>query len=94
MISDLLTYGLPALIAAVAGAAAGGLAAWKLRSRPDPGTELDLVEADGDPFIDAEIDRASVHWAESHNHPPEAAGLMAERLKTLHRIGHRKGWVQ
>jgi hypothetical protein len=93
MTADLLTYGLPALVAAVAGAAAGGLTAWRFR-RPNPGTELAPVEPEKDPFVDAEIDLASVRWAESNGHPPEAAGLMSERLKTLHKIGTRKGWFE
>jgi hypothetical protein len=91
MTAVLLTYGLPALVAAIAGAVAGGLAAWKLH-RPEPAAELAMVEPEPDPFVDAEIDCASVKWAESNNHPPEAAGLMAERLKTLHKIGSKKGW--
>jgi hypothetical protein len=91
MPADLLTYGLPALVATIAGATAGGLTAWKLH-RPKPAAELATVEPDPDPFVDAEIDCASVQWAESNNYPPEAAGLMPERLKTLHKIGSRKGW--
>jgi hypothetical protein len=91
MPADFYTYGIPAVLAIVVGAAAGGLTVWKLR-RPEPAAELATIEPDPDPFVDAEIDCASVQWAESHNYPPEAAGLMAERLKTLHKIGSRKGW--
>ena len=93
MAADLLTYGLPAVVAAIAGAAAGGLAAWKLR-RPAPSAQVASADPDPDPFVDAEIDCASVQWAEAHNYRPEAAGLMAERLKTLHKIGSRKGWFE
>lgn len=91
MTADLPTYGLPVLVASIAGAAAGGLTAWRLH-RPKPVADLVLVEPEPDPFVDAEIDCASVQWADANNYPPEAAGLMAERLKTLHKIGSRKGW--
>jgi hypothetical protein len=92
MTAYLLTYGLPCLLAIVAGAVAGGLTAMKL-GQTEPVSEPSLEERDGDQFIDAEIDLAAVHWAEATNRPPEAAGLMAERLRTLRTIGKRKGWM-
>lgn len=92
MIADLYIYGVFLIVAIVAGAVAGCLVSWKLR-QSEPATESVAPEPDADPFIDAEIDLASVRWAEANNRPPEAAGLMAERLKTLHNIGRKKGWV-
>lgn len=89
----LLVYGLPCLLAIVAGAVAGGITALRLRDTP-PTVELVDVEPEDDQFIDAEIDLAAVHWAEANNHPSEAAGLMAERLRTLRHIGKRKGWTE
>ncbi|MGD9735221.1 MAG: hypothetical protein AB7V58_06370 [Solirubrobacterales bacterium] len=91
MTAYLLSYGVPWLLAIVAGGIGGGLTALKLR-RPET-VEPVANEPKSDPFIDAEIDLASVRWAEANNQPPDAAGLMAERLKTLHKIGKRKGWV-
>lgn len=91
MTADLLIYVVPGVAGAISGAVAGGLAGWKL-GRPEPAAELVQSEPEPDPFVDAEIDVASVHWAEANSYPPEAAGLMAERLKTLYKIGSRKGW--
>jgi hypothetical protein len=93
-ISELVTYGGPTVAALVAGGAAGAFTAWRLRRR-EPAAELVTVEPeeDRDPFVDAEIDLACVHWAEANGHPPEAAGLMAARLRNLHDIGKEKGWM-
>jgi hypothetical protein len=93
MMNFSLTYGLPSLLAIIAGAVAGGVTAFKLR-RDVPSIELVDAEPEDDQFIDAEIDLAAVHWQEANNHPPEAAGLMAERLRTLRNIGKRKGWTE
>ena len=93
MTPDLLTYGLSGLLAIVAGAVAGGLTAWKLR-RPEPVAVPVTDESEDDQFVNAEIDLAAVQWAEANNQPPGAAGLMAERLKTLRNIGKRKGWMK
>jgi hypothetical protein len=93
MTADLLTYGLLALVAVIAGSVAGGLTAWKLHHR-EPAAELATAEPEDDQWIDSEIDLASVRWAEAKNYPPEAAGLMSARLKTLHKIGTRKGWLK
>ncbi len=92
MIHDLLIYGVPSVVAIIAGALAGGVTAWKLGQRQLV-AELLAAKPERDPFIDAEIDLASVRWAEANKQPAEAAGLMAERLKTLHKIGKGKGWV-
>lgn len=94
MIHDLIIYGAPSLVALVAGGAAGAFTAWRLRRR-EPVAELVAVEPDKerDPFIDAEIDLAAIEWAEANNQPPQAAGLMAARLRNLHDIGKEKGWL-
>jgi hypothetical protein len=93
MTADFLTYALPVLIAAVAGAVAGGLAAWKLRRPAEPAVVLLDIEPEDEQFVNAEIDLAAVQWAEANNQPPEATGLMAERLRTLRSISTRKGWI-
>jgi hypothetical protein len=95
MTTDLLIYGLPMVSAAVAGGTAGAAVAWKL-GRPEPISRSVTPEAtpvtDDTEFINSEIDLASVRWQEANNLPPEAAGLMATRLKTLHKLGKAKGW--
>ena len=92
MITNLLTYGVPFLIAVVAGGLAGGLTARRLGNR-EPVPELAPTETESDPFTDAAIEMESIRWQEINNQPPEAAGLMAARLKTLHKIGKGKGWL-
>lgn len=89
----LLTYGLPCLLAIVSGALAGGLTAWRLR-RSSPAAEAIEAEPDNDEWIDAEMQLAAVRWAEATNQPPDAASLMFERLRTLRKIGQRKGWTE
>lgn len=94
MTTDLLNYVIPALLTIVVSALAGGLTAWWLlhrRQASDPPEPTPAKFADAE-FMDAEIDLASVAWAEASNLPPEAVGLMAARLKTLHMIGKGKGW--
>lgn len=84
------------LLPLAAGAAAGGMVAWWFVTHsgeaPQQPSEPEPPSDDADPFVDAEIDLASVKWAEAGNQPPEAAGLMAARLKTLNKIGKGKGW--
>lgn len=95
MTTDLLIYGVPSLIALPVGALAGGLTAgWLLNRRQAPSdpTRTTTAEFADTEFVDAQIDLASVQWAEAHDLPPEAAGLMAARLKTLHNIGRGKEW--
>jgi hypothetical protein len=93
MTADFLTYGLPVFVAAIAGALAGAIAARKLRQPAEPAVVLLDIEPEDEQFVNAEIDLAAVHWAEANNQPPEAANLMAERLRTLRTIGTRKGWL-
>jgi hypothetical protein len=88
----MFSYVLPIVVALVAGVVGAGLTAWWLRP-PGPVTELVTTEPESDQFINAEIDLAAVQWAEANRQPPEAAGLMAARLKTLHDIGKGKGWI-
>lgn len=87
------SYLLPLLVAVIAGGASGGLIAWWLLSRQEQPTKPQPeAEQRPDPFVDAEIDLAAARWAEQRNQPA-AAGLMANRLKLLHRIGTQKGWL-
>ena len=94
MTHDLVIYGVPSLIALVAGGGAGAFTSWRLSHR-EPVAELATVEPDPerDPFIDAEIDIAAIDFAEAHALPPHAAGLIAARLRSLHDIGKEKGWL-
>jgi hypothetical protein len=92
MTAYLLSYGLPCLVAVIAGGLTGGLVVWKCH-RPEPATVPLDSKPDSEEFVSAELDLAAVQWAKANNQPPEAAGLMAERLKTLRSIGQRKGWM-
>lgn len=94
--TDLLRLGVSALSAVLAGGSAGAVVAWKL-GRREPVTrsvtpETTAPVSDDTEFVNSEIDLAAVQWQEANNLPPEAAGLMAARLKTLHTIGKGKGW--
>lgn len=91
MTAGLLTYGVLVLVAAITGALTGGLTAWKF-ARRESAAELVATEPQSDPFIDAEIDQAAVQWAEANDQPPQAAALLARRLKILHAISTRKEW--
>lgn len=98
MSGALLPVVLPALLGLLGGAVAGSFTArwWLARQgkRQNPAGEPAVAsarDADND-FTDAAIDLAAVRWAEQRHQPEAAAGLMAERLKLLHRLGSRKGW--
>jgi len=43
-----------------------------------------------DPWVSAEIDRAAAAYAARHGRP-ETAGLIADKLHLLHRLGQRRG---
>lgn len=89
----MFTYAGLILLALVAGAVAGGLtAAWRMNHSELVSEPAGTTESERDEFVDAEIDLAAIEWAETHDQPPAAAGLMAARLKTLHHIGKNKGW--
>jgi hypothetical protein len=69
------------------GAASGLLAAhWFLSRHSQPSS---AAEVPTDPFVSAEIDQAAVRWATASGRP-EAAGLMADKLHMLHRLGQRR----
>lgn len=92
----LFVYVLPLVVSVLVAAISGGLSAWwMLHRRQALGkpTEPTTTEFDDPEWVNSELDLASVQWAEANNLPPEAAGLMAARLKTLHDIGSRKGWL-
>lgn len=89
----MLAYAGLILLALAAGGVGGGLTAWRM-NRSEPVAEpVGTTEPERDEFVDAEIDLAAIEWAEAHDQPPAAAGLMAARLKTLHNIGKDKGWL-
>jgi len=98
MTADIFTFGIASVIGLLAGGISGGLVALKLSAKRDetsattPDTKITAGNDDTE-FVNSEIDIASVQWAEANNQPPQAAGLMAERLKTLHKIGKGKGWL-
>lgn len=81
---------LPIVSGAFAGAVSGALTAlWLFRRAqrqavPEQNTAPDSVLA-------AQIDHAAAHWSNSQGHP-EAAGLVADKLYLLHRVGQRRGW--
>lgn len=81
------------IAAAVAGGVVGALAAglaclWMLRHRKGP-AEVEPVRVD--PGVDARIRAAASQWAMTHNRP-EAAGLVAGKLRLLYVLrGRRTG---
>lgn len=80
----MLVYLLPILAGALAGAFTAGLLLWRYRRR-----EVTAAVPTGepvDPWVEAEIDRAAVAWATEHGRP-EAAPLMADKLRLLHHLG-------
>lgn len=83
MLSLLLTFAL-ALLAGIIG---GGMAAWALLRRR-ASAEPPLPEQP-DEWVSAEIDQAAAAWATAHGRP-EAAPLMADKLRLLHRLGLRR----
>lgn len=83
----MLSLLLPVLTGAVVGAAVSVLCTWWLLRRHRTGQALE--PAPSDPWLDAEIDRAAATWASEQGHP-EAAGLMADKLHLLHRLGSRR----
>jgi len=91
MTPDLIIVGVSALVALVVGGAVGALGA-RLLNRRAPVAALPEAEPERDEFVDAQIDRAAVAYAESHDLPPQAAPLIAARLRTLNDIGKGKGW--
>ena len=91
----LLTLVLPLVVVALVAAVSGALSAWWFlhrRQAVSEPTQPPTTEFADTELVDAEIDLAAVAWAEARSLPPEAAGLMAARLKTLHDIGSQKGW--
>jgi hypothetical protein len=83
-------YLLPVLVlvvAALAGGLSGLLAVKWLLSR----CERQEQAAPTDPFVAAQIDQAAVNWATAQG-KPEAAGLMADKLRLLHQVSQRRGW--
>jgi hypothetical protein len=94
--NSLLIYGLALVVVIAVATTAGGLTAWCLLHRRGETTETTSPKIDGFSdveWIDAELDRASVAWQEANGLPPEAASVMSNRLKTLHRIGTGRGWL-
>jgi hypothetical protein len=84
----MLSYLLPLLAGALAGAVTAGLLLWRHRRHEPPGAMPTGEPVD--PWVEAEIDRAAVAWATDHGRP-EAAGLMADKLRLLHHLGAGRG---
>jgi|GEM_PF-1987244 len=78
-------------LAILAGAASGALTArWTLhRSRRK--TASPKTAPDG--ALAADIDQAAAAWSSSIGRP-EAAGIVADKLHLIHRLGRKKGWWQ
>jgi hypothetical protein len=79
---------LAALLGAFVGALVGVLLASRTQRRADrPGNcEPEPV----DEWTAAEIERAAAIWAESKGMPDQAADLMADKLRLLHRLALRR----
>lgn len=78
------------LAATLAGAVAGGITArWTLRRNQDKSQAPPATFTE--PSVEAEIERASVAWANAQGRP-EAAGLAADKMHLLHRIARSRGW--
>jgi hypothetical protein len=73
--------------AAVAGGLAGAAVAWSLMRGVEP--DQPPVADAPDEWISAEIDQAAATWA-MKNDCPEAAPIMADKLRLLHRLGERR----
>lgn len=78
--------------ATAAGALSGGLTAWfvlrKFQSRQNAKPTIPSGQR-----LTPDIDSAAAAWAMAHGRP-EAAGLVADKLRALHHIAHRRGWRQ
>lgn len=84
----MLTYLLPIIAGAAAGAVTAAAMLWRCsRHKSQPPNQTPPV----DPWVEAEIDRAAATWATDQGRP-EAAGLMADKLKLLHQLGSSRGW--
>lgn len=79
--------------ATIAGAAAGASMAVVLLWWHDRQARTETVNTVEpiDPWVEAEIDRAAVNWATAQGRP-EAASLVADKLRLLHRLGTERGW--
>ena len=89
---SMLIYLLPILAGALAGGLAGGLLLWwHHRHQPSvsPSSPAEFI----DPWVAAQIDQAAATWATQHGRP-EAAPLMADKLRLLHRLGIERGWSE
>jgi hypothetical protein len=52
-------------------------------TRPDPAEPIDA-------FVAAKLDQAAADWAQSRGRP-EAAHIMADKLRLLHRLAQKRG---
>lgn len=80
----MLSYVLPIIAGALGGALLAGLVLWRCHHDQ----QLPAGEP-VDPWVEAEIDRAAVEWATTQGRP-EAAGLMADKLRLLHHLGSER----
>ncbi len=45
-----------------------------------------------DEWTSAAIDQAAANWVRANDLPDEAAGLMADKLRLLHKLASERGW--
>lgn len=88
MTNLLMAAGFGALAGALSSAVVSVLLTRRRRCSVDP------EPGPADPFVEAEIDQAAVAWAKQHDQPDQAAAVMADKLKLLHRLGTNRGWLR
>lgn len=70
------------------GAAVGGVVVLLLsRRNSDSENESELL----DEWTAAAIDQAAASWVRANGLPDQAAGIMADKLRLLHRLGSERG---
>jgi hypothetical protein len=86
----MLTLFVTALLCLLLGLAAGAVIALLLLRHGDDevAPEPELL----DEWTAAAIDQAAVGWVKANNLPDEAAGLVAAKLRLLHKLGSERGW--
>jgi len=78
-------------LAALVGALSGTLTArWMLRRVE---RRKGSLPQETDPVLAADFEQAAAAWSSSIGRP-EAAGLVADKLHLIHRLGRRRGWWQ
>jgi hypothetical protein len=84
----MLTVFLALFVGTFSGTVAGGLVSWWLLDQPSA-EPVALDHLTFDPDVDDQISRAANQWAETH-HRPEAAPLVADKLRLVHALNQRR----